>query len=278
MPQSAARIPFQVSVLAIMLFQVAALFARSMLESFLTDDGMDSAVASDLSNLIILPILAVLMFPYLRRCLNELSELLRPSSLTLQLIFLSLSLGLTLRIVRWSVLTLLLWLGILVNEDPNAIVGPLIGFDCPPMPFLLTSLASMAVLVPLMEEVIHRGFIFHALLPRGLGVSIIVSALLFAALHTPGTYMSAFAIGVMLAVQTLNYRSLWGPIIAHAAYNAAAVFDWDCFRIVWNPPASDPQLAKVAAVAAPLTILSICLAVFLVTRKAAGVPEAPRRM
>src|SRR3546814_17945170 len=101
----------------------------------------------------------------------------------------------------------------------------------------------MAFLIPIMEEVIHRGFILHALLPRGLSISILLSALLFALLHPPVSYVFAFLTGVLLAVQTLNYGTLWAAVISHAGYNAAAVFDWECFQIVWSPPASDPQPA-----------------------------------
>ena len=270
MPQSIARPVFQVSVAAIMLFQVAALFARSRLELSLVRQGTREAVAKDLSYLVVVPILLVLMFPYLKRCKAQLLSLLRPSALTLRLVLMSLLLGLTLRLIYWSVLTVLVRIGHAANNGPNAIVGPLIGFECPSASIVLLSLGVMAILVPVVEEAINRGFILHALLPRGLILSIGLSAAFFALMHPPGTWLTAFVIGVLLAVQTLNTGTLWAAAIAHASYNAAAVLDWDCFRIVWNPPPSDPKLAIALFVAVPVIVLGACLAIYIVSRKTAG--------
>lgn len=77
---------FGVSVIAIMIFQVAALFARSMLELSLMDDGYSRAIAEDLSYLVVPPILLVLMFPYLKRCKDPLLSLFRRADLTLRLV------------------------------------------------------------------------------------------------------------------------------------------------------------------------------------------------
>lgn len=277
MPQSIARPVFQVSIVAIMLFQVAALFARSMLELSLVADGTQEAVAKDLSYLVVPPILLMLMFPYLKRYKTQLLRLFRLSALTWRVVLLSLLLGVTLRLTYWSVLTVLMRFGIMANADPNAIVGPLIGFDCPSPPVLILSLSVMAVFIPVIEEAVNRGFVLHALLPKGVVFSIGVSALLFAAMHRPSSYLTVFLVGVLFAIQALNYRALWGPIFAHAAYNAAGILDWECFQIIWNPSTSDPQLTTLSMVAAPVAVLGACLAVYIVTRKAAGAPEAPRR-
>ena len=270
MPHSIARPAFQVSVAAIMLFQVAALFARSRLELSFVEDGVQEALAKDLSYLVVPPVLLVLMFPYLKRCKTHLLALFRTSALTWRLVSLSLLLGVTLRVVYWSILTVLIRIGLVANDDPNAVVGPLIGFECPSSSILLLSLGVTAALIPVIEEAINRGFILHALLPRGLATSIGISAAFFALMHPPATYLTAFLIGVLLAVQTLNSGTLWPAVIAHGSYNAAAVFDWDCFRIVWNPPPSDPKLAIASLVAAPVATLGICLAIYIVTRRPAG--------
>ena len=270
MPQSIARPVFQVSVAAIMLFQVAALFARSRLELSLIRQGTPEAVAKDLSYLVVAPILLVLMFPYLKRCKAQLLSLFRPAALTWRLILMSLLLGLTLRLIYWSILTVLILIGVVANDDPNPIVGPLIGFECPSTSIVLLSLGVMAIVVPIVEEAINRGFILHALLPRGLVVSIGLSAAFFALMHPPGAYLTAFGIGVLLAVQTLNSGTLWAAAIAHASYNTAAILDWDCFRIVWNPPPSDPKLAIASFVAIPVIVLGTCLAIYIVSRRTAG--------
>lgn len=253
-----------------MLFQVAALFARSLLELSLIEDGMNDAVAKDLSWLVVPPILIALMFPYLKLCKVQLLRFFRLSDLTWRLFVLALLLGITLRVVRWAVLTVLIRLGVPGNEDANALTGPFFGFDCPSSPVLILSLCVTAFLIPILEETINRGFILHALLPRGIALSIGISSLCFALMHPPVMYVSAFLVGILLATQTLNCGTLWAALIAHSAYNAIAVIDWECFRIVWNPPPSDPQLTILSIIAAPIAVLGTGLAILIVTRRTAG--------
>ena len=272
--QDSARPVFRVSVSAIVLFQVAALFARSMLDLSLQRSGMDPSVANDLSYLVVPPILLVLMFPYLRRCRHSLRELFAPHRLTLRVVACSVALGLTLRLIWWASTTFLLSLGIF-RESNHPIVGLIIGFECPPTLILALSFLVMAGLIPLIEEVVYRGYIMHAILQRGTHVAIIMSALIFGFLHE-SPYVTAFLVGIFLALQAVNYRALWGPIITHATFNGAAVFDWDCFRIVWNPPVSDPVLAKLMWLALLACVGGTGLAMFLASEKAAGAKTLPR--
>lgn len=275
MTEQTKRPVFEVSIVAIMIFQVAALFARSMLELSLVDEGHSSAVAGDLSYLVVPPILLVLMFPYLKRCKDSLLSLFRRADLTVRLVVFSVLLGLMLRLAYWATLTLLIAFGVVRNPDPNAIVGPIVGFECPPVAVFLLSILVTAILVPPVEEVLNRGFILHRLLPRGRLTSIAVAAVLFAAMHKPGTWPVALAIGAILALQTLNFGTLWAPVIAHATFNAAAVVDWECFRIIWNPPAADPALLDIAAVSVPVAVLALLLAILLVGKRAAGAAKHP---
>jgi membrane protease YdiL (CAAX protease family) len=275
--QQITRPIFSVSIFAIMIFQVAALFARSALEVSLITDGHQAAFAEDLSYLVVPPILAVLMFPYLRRCKRPLLELLKRTDFTLRLVVLSILLGLTLRVTYWAVLTLLIWLGIVGNVDPRAVIGPIIGFACPPLPVTLFSVGVVGILIPTVEEIVNRAFILHALLPRNVVAAVVISAALFAAMHRPSSYVLAFAIGSLLGIQILNYRTLWAPLITHATYNAATVLDWECFRLVWNPPASDPRLLVLAGISVPVALAGTLAALFLVSKKAAGVRMVHRQ-
>lgn len=271
------RPAFEVSITAIMTFQVAALFARSALEPALVDYGYGEAAAGDLSYLVVPPILLPLMYPYLARCRVSLRALLHPTELTMRVVLSGVALGLTLRALRWSTLTLLIWLGVLGNQDPNTIAGPLLGFDCPPATFLLLSFAVMALLIPVIEEVVNRGFILHALLPRGKIPAVALSAVLFAAMHAPSSYAITFAVGIVFAVQTLNFRTLWAPIVAHATYNAAAIIDWECFRIVWNPPQSDPVLEKLGMLSTAVTVIGALLVWRLINCKGRWQARARQR-
>lgn len=268
--QDSVRPIFRVSVVAIVLFQVAALFARSMLELSLQRNGMDPTVANDLSYLVVPPILLVLMFPYLRRCRDSLRQLFARHLLTLRVVVCSVALGLTLRLLWWASTTFLIGVGLFRAGDPNAPVGPVIGFECPQLSVLAFSLIVMAAVVPITEEIVHRGFILYGALPYGRKAAVIGSAVVFASMHVAGSYAATFVAGLVLAVQALNYRALWGPVIAHATYNAAAVIDWDCFRIVWNPPASDPVLVNLTFASIPLTLAGTCVVILLSSEKAAG--------
>lgn len=265
-----SRPAFAVSIAAIMVFQAAALFARGMLERSLIQDGVAAALAEDASYLVVPPILLILMYPYLSRCRHSLRTLLQPGQLTMRLVLRSIALGLILRVMRWSGITLLIPFGVAAYDDPHAPGGPLLGFDCPPAGILLLSFAVMGVLVPVIEEVMNRGFILHALLPRGKILAIGFSALLFSATHGPSSYAIAFIGGVVFAAQALSYRSLWAPILAHAAYNAAAVVDWECFSIVWNPLPADPALDRIVPLALAVTATGAILVCYLVSAKAAG--------
>jgi membrane protease YdiL (CAAX protease family) len=277
MTAETGRPVFRVSILAIMLFQVCALFARSALELFLVNNGSDRAVANDLSYLVVPPILGALLYPYLRQHRHALASLFRPCQLTLRLCCLSILLGFSMRVTYWAILTVLIWLGLIKNDDRGAIVGPVLGFDCPPFLVLALSFFVVAFLVPIVEEVINRGFLLHALLRKGAVVAAGLSACLFAVAHRTDTYLVAFVAGLFFGAQVLNARTLWAPLLAHAAYNASATFHWDCFQIIWNPPASDPGLAAVTRLAAPVAILGTVICCYLVSKKAIGArpPRSP---
>jgi membrane protease YdiL (CAAX protease family) len=261
------RQAFDVSVAAIVLFQAAALVARSALEVQLERRGVSDPSAGDLSYLVVPPILLVLMAPCLRQSAPALAALFRPRDLTGRTVLLGIALGLDLRVLHWAALTLFVWAG---GSDTGAIAGPLLGFACPPLRELLLALVVMSVLTPLVEETMQRGFVLHALLPRGRTIAVIVSAVTFALLHAPAGYAAGFVAGVLFAMQALNLRTLWAPVVAHATYNTAMVLDWRCARIVWNPAPDDPLLGMLAALSIGAVAAGAVLALWLASRKAAG--------
>jgi membrane protease YdiL (CAAX protease family) len=260
----------RVSVFAIIVFQVCGLFARSALDLALVRSGTNRAVANDLSYLVVPPLLIFFLYPYLRQHRDTLVGLLRPAQLSARLCCLSLLLGVLMRVTYMAILTVLMWAGFVRNDDPDAIAGPIIGFGCPPLLVLSLSLFVVSFLVPFVEEVINRGLLLHALLPRGVVTSVVVSAGLFAAMHEPGTYPGAFVSGLFFGVQMLNARTLWAPLLTHSAYNATATISWDCTQIIWNPPQEDAVLGAVTQVAVPLATLGVLVCCLLVSKKAIG--------
>src|SRR5690606_18206007 len=174
-----ARPAFAVSVAAVVLFQVAALVARSSLELLLLRRGYAAPHAADLSFLVVLPVLLLFMSPWARRCAAPLCGLLRLRDLTWRTVALGVALGLDLRLLRWAALG---WSLPAAGGD-GASIGPLVGFACPPAGELLLATLVTVGLVPVVEETIHRGVILHALLARGRTLAIAVSTLVFALLH-----------------------------------------------------------------------------------------------
>jgi membrane protease YdiL (CAAX protease family)/uncharacterized RDD family membrane protein YckC len=92
---------------------------------------------------------------------------------------------------------------------------------------LLLGLVGVAVVAPLVEEVLFRGVVFGWMRGRvPLPLAVAGSALVFAAAHV--LYLQwtllppIFAIGCVLAVLYHYSRSLWPGIVVHAAINSVA--------------------------------------------------------
>lgn len=254
-------------IVAIMIFQVAALFTRAFLESRLIDSGEPKAFAQDLSYLVVPPILLILMYPVLRQHWPFLRSLLRRQDLTVRVIALSILFGFSLRMSFWGGLISFTSFGVLRNPDPDAIVGPVVSFGCPDAGVLALSFLVASFLIPVTEEVINRGLILQSLLHRGRILAVVLTSVLFAVMHNPQTIILAFFVGLFLSVQMLNYKTLWGPLITHATYNGVAVLDWECVSGQWNPLETTPVMIGTGMIATALAVVGISLSIFLATQK-----------
>jgi membrane protease YdiL (CAAX protease family) len=94
----------------------------------------------------------------------------------------------------------------------------------------LALFATVAVLAPLFEEVMFRGFLLPwmgrrlgARWPRrGWTLAILASAVLFAAMHLQPMGLPALTLlGIILASACLSTGTLWTPVLVHAAWNAS---------------------------------------------------------
>ena len=254
-------------IVAIVIFQVAALLARAFLEIRLIDSGEPQPFAQDLSYLVVPPILIIFMYPILRRHGSYLRALLRRQDLTIRLIATSVVLGFTLRMSFWGGLISFISVGVLRNTDSNAVVGPVISFGCPDPGILALSFVVVSFLIPVTEEIIHRGLISQSLLHRGRVLAIVLSSALFAIAHDPQAIAVAFVGGLFLGVQMINCRTLWGPLITHATYNAFAVLDWECVSTQWNPIDTTPAMVGTGLVSTALAVVAISFSIFLVLQK-----------
>jgi uncharacterized protein len=93
------------------------------------------------------------------------------------------------------------------------------------------ALAVLAVSVaPVAEELLFRGVLLSALLPRcGLRLAAVLSAAAFAAIHLPGLGWHWYALpqllllGIALVWLRVRGRSLWPAVLAHGVHNALAL-------------------------------------------------------
>lgn len=92
------------------------------------------------------------------------------------------------------------------------------------------SVLMLAVLAPVMEEVLFRGILLEAVREKySSGRAIVVSALMFGVIHIiPQQVVNAFVIGLILGFIYVRTDSLWPVIIIHALNNAMAyvIMQW----------------------------------------------------
>ena len=265
----------RIPLLAILAFETAALIARSYLEVYLRDSGYGLDYAADLGYLVVPPILLLLGFPVLKKHGRLILDLFCCSRLSIRVIAIGILLGVTLRCAFWGGLIAMTSFGITIGDDVLA-VGPVFSWQCPPpWPMALGILVSV-VLIPPIEEVINRGFFLHRLLHRGKIFAVLVSTVLFTLLHNMQTIHFAFAVGVFLAVATLNSGALWVSTIAHASCNLMGQLDWRCLNGRWNPVEVTSIMKTAGAMAIALLCVSVLLAFLLVSKRIIG-PQAVAR-
>ena len=133
---------------------------------------------------------------------------------------------LTVVALAFSILATFLYGLIVENLGLDALRPPEIRTESifPGIGFLLT-LQALAVVTPISEEVLFRGFVLRGLLGRiGAGPAIVSTALVFSALHfDPGTIIPIFFTGLALGWLNVKAGSLWPCIAAHAGQNAIAL-------------------------------------------------------
>jgi hypothetical protein len=81
------------------------------------------------------------------------------------------------------------------------------------------------ILVPIAEELIFRGFLYNFLKERwGVWPGVFISALIFGIIHANVIVgITAFLLGILLAVLYEYSRSLWTSILVHAINNSAKI-------------------------------------------------------
>jgi len=264
------------TLVAVLIAIIAALTARSWLQIQLTQGGMQSLVAADLSYLVVPPVLILLLFPLWRSEKIFLANQFRCQDLTWKLALTAIAIGILIRLLWWSQLIAGASFGVYASTDPEAIIGPIISFQCNSPGNVFLGFFVMVGLVPLIEETINRGYVQTALRHRGFIIAVLISSIVFTLFHRFSSWPSVFIGGLILGSQYFLTRSLWMSLITHATVNGLIQIDWRCLSIIWNP-ASDqlPLVASGTAALALMTASSLILAILL-RRLATGTSNLPR--
>lgn len=263
-------------IIAILVIMTAALIARSYLQARLQEHGFDANFAKDLSYLVVPVIIGILLFPIVRDNKIFLTRLLRRKHLTLRLIVTAVAIGFLMRMAWWCQLVVRVSFGLGTVPGTQQNAGPSFAFGCPALHVIALGFIVMALLVPVIEEIVHRGLIQTSMSHRGPIVAITTSAVLFTIFHPPASYLFVFTWGIVLGVQFWSSQNLWPSLLSHATYNGLFQLDWRCVTGTWNPTMSDLPLVKPGIIAITGLAFTVLAVAWLLTRENAGVHEAPR--
>jgi membrane protease YdiL (CAAX protease family) len=255
MPAVNNNAPPRIHVIAALIALSAALIARALLQLKFREAGFTHAFAADLSYLVVPPILAILLFPVFWRGRDKRLRQLLGARCNGPMLVNALIIGVLLRLAWWCHVIAGVALGIYQDDGINQAGGPVFTFQCPPLPILATGVLVMAILVPIVEETIHRGLVQSYLHGFGPVIAIAGSAAVFTAYHPPGSWGFAALAGVVFGAQYWITRSLWPSIITHATVNGLIQLDWRCLRGQWNPPASELPYASIGVLAASMLVI-----------------------
>lgn len=279
------------TVIALLLFQTLALFLRSLVELELVSRGFAGTFANSLSYLIVPAILAVFCWPMVNdrqvndRRVKDSQALLRrwfdPACLTVRTLASCLLIGILLRVAWWSQLVASIAFGWIDDDGPApaspGLEGPYFAFSCEPAATMAVYVLSYVCLAPLIEEIIHRGYLLQAFMPRGRVFAIAASSALFALIHAPGTILNAFVFGIVAAVLAIRSISLWPSVIVHLTYNGLIALDWLCLRGSWNPRGNLLSLAPQGLIASLVLVVCAGICVVLIRVIEPGPASAPAR-
>lgn len=122
-----------------------------------------------------------------------------------------------------SVRLLSLWITTLIvsgsGGEPSHIVSD--SMMVTDMPTALLKFFQLAVIAPVLEELLLRGMVMEKLRPYGNGFAIFLSALLFGLMHANfEQFFYAAALGVFLGYIAISTRSIITTTIMHAMFNS----------------------------------------------------------
>ena len=203
----------------------AALFAHSALTLHLRSIGTHPLVARDLAYLVVPPVLLFLTIPMWRSATSFIAANFRRSDLSFRTIAVAIAVGVAMRIA-WQ---------LTAHLQAGEVPAPVFSINCEPLVQIALALFISALLIPITEEIIHRGYLFTALMRLGPAPAILVSAALFTVYHKQAIWPLAFGGGVVFAIQYWRTGSLWSSTISHMTFNALSLLDSRCLHLSHLP-------------------------------------------
>jgi membrane protease YdiL (CAAX protease family) len=244
--------PSRKHVILILLAMTLALFLRAWLQSQLQGNGWERRVASDLSYLVVPPILAIFLYPVLLHDRSLLACQFRRQDLALRVVVSAVLIALLFRAAWWGQLVARVSFGWQQARSSVSLHGPSISLNCPEPELLLLGVIVTSVFIPVVEEITNRGYVQAYFHPRGPVFSILIASLVFMTFHLYQGWLFALAGGLVLGSVYWFTRSLWAPIICHSVINLTPQFTWRCLNPAWNPdplslPLWTPGIAGILA-------------------------------
>ncbi len=127
---------------------------------------------------------------------------------------------------------------------------------------LFLEILTMVIVAPLVEEIVFRGLAYRRMKRYCKPwIAAIISALLFGLYHmnvVQGVY--AFFLGLLLIVVYEKFKSLWAPILFHAAANMFSIF---LSEIVYGSEVTTESTGVDAATIITTLVLAVIMAILL---------------
>ena len=226
------------------LFLVFSLISREFLRLELLERGLPGGLAGNVATFSGIAILALTAWPLLGRFRLSLAGFFRRPVSVPASIFIGLGCGLSCRLLDWLFLL-----------SDNAVASRRVAIVASCARPDLDTLALAGFALPVAEEVAHRGLLLAGLAPFGIVPAILVSALVFAMLHT--TFVAPFLFGILAAILARRSGALWIPVIAHSTFNLANSIEAACIHVMTTATGGmriDPLVMLIVATALLLTL------------------------
>ena len=228
--------PPRIHVMAVLVATVAALIARAWLQIQLIEYGVPRLRAADLSYIAALPVFVLVVFPIVRKDKMFIARQFRGADISLRIVLMAIVLGLLFRVAWWSQLVARISFGLTSGDSGVTNAGPVFSYQCPPLGVIGLGVLVSAVLIPVIEEIVHRGYVQSILRSRGPAIAVLTSTFIFMILHRLADWDFAFVAGAILGTMYWISGSLWAPVITHAVINFTPQLAWRCMTLQWNPP------------------------------------------